>query len=328
MSAWQISDSPGPAYLDWVGQVPRAFADPNWAEVIRALGGGPLFAWHPGLGAGVLLAVFHRGPMRFGICGQPVAGATWDAMSNADMTALARALCTVASLDVLRLNRSTRTAAVDGASALRPEFLISDLDQWRTEASSKRRKDLTRARRMMGANVGVLSGFDPLAAYALYAATVSRHDGHLRYNPAYFSAVESLSRRSGVVRCLSMRSAGGDLLGFAVLAFDNGVAYYLHGGVGEEGRRLGGSDLLLEVMVEIAREAGCRRFSLMASPWEQPGLLSFKEKWSDSRGLSVTHDVPGKWLGSLACRWLRRGVGRDAKAARAFLKPQELPTSG
>ncbi|KFN51264.1 GNAT family N-acetyltransferase [Arenimonas composti] len=314
-SAWEISTKPGEAYLQWVSARHHAFAEPGWTRALAAIGAQPLFAWSATLESGVLVACMRRGPFRLGICGHPVAGPRWDAMSDTEAKTQAESLCAAAKLDLLRLNRSMLTSVDNRASGARMEFWIDDLAEWRDDASRRRRKDLAFARRATAGRAQLSEGLDPSAAFALYAATVDRHAGNRRYTPAYFVALQDLARESAALRCLSVTDAGGGLLGFAVLAFHGRVAYYLHGGASPEGRRAGVSDLLLEAMLVATRDSGCRRFSLMASPWDQPGLSAFKEKWSDRRGFAVTHDLAASVVGRLACGWLRHKGRGDRRLA-------------
>jgi GNAT superfamily N-acetyltransferase len=124
-----------------------------------------------------------------------------------------------------------------------------------------------------------------------------------------------LEKRDTGLRVFLARDVDGSLRGFAVLAIDRDVGYYLHGASDARGKREGVADLLLESLVTTARTQGARSLSLMASPWEQRGLIRFKQKWGDTTGLCVTNDVATGPIGMAARAvswWMGRGDRQSA----------------
>ena len=146
-------------------------------------------------------------------------------------------------------------------------------------------------------------------AHSLCAAAVARPGGSFRYSEGYFAALAA-KEGEGTIKTWSARAEDGAILGVAVLAVHEDCGYYLHGAANANGRRAGVADLLLEAVTAEASAVGCSRLTLMASPWNQPGLVAFKDKWSDSRGYYVTHDVAASTVGRAAravIRWRSRG---------------------
>lgn len=314
---WHVTETPGRKYLDWVRRTHRVFSEPAWESALTALGASPVYAWNDARGFGALIARFRFGPFRVGVCGQPVAGRDWDMLATLSAKEACRQLCSDAGLDVLRVNRSMQDDVDSEATAARPEAWIDDIQAYDIEASKRLRKDLAFARRAAEGANRVVAGFDAVAAYQLYASTVSRHGGVLRYSPAYFGALAELASKSSALQLFSVPGKDGRMLGFSVLAIHAGVAHYLHGATSGEGRREGVTDLLIDAMLSATADAEIPCFTLMASPWEQPGLMAFKEKWSNRKGFSVTHDVPGSAFGRIACSWLRWKSRSDIRAAQA-----------
>ncbi len=305
--------APSPEYLRWVEASGSLFANPAWNSVLGALGGAARFAWHPETAAGLQLACFRRGPFRVGVAGMPLAGEGWDEVDDVRFEALAQGLCLEAGLDLLRVNRSFRKRCPANATAARPEAWIDVLGAW--DRSVRLRKDLAFARRKTN-DIAILPALrDPGRCHELYVETVAAHGGRLRYNAAYFHALEHLGRSNPRVCGFSAVDAERGVIAFAVLGLDGRTAHYLHGAANEQARRLGITDLLIDAMVCRARDAGCLRLNFMATPWEQTGLARFKSKWSNSHGLSVTHDTAGSLAGQVAKRLLRWQSRDDRRRA-------------
>ncbi|WP_425481579.1 GNAT family N-acetyltransferase [Cognatilysobacter lacus] len=178
--------------------------------------------------------------------------------------------------------------AADATASL-PDAWIENIDAWHAAPGRKLRKDLAYARRGAAA-LSIEDGLPPTEAYRLYLLTVGRHGGRARYNAAYFHRLSALCHvdRRMVARCY--RDRAGDVVAFAIGVRNEDSAYYLHAAANVMARGTGISDLLLEHLAARAREWGCRRFDLMASPESQPGLIAFKRKWGNRFGFSVTRD--------------------------------------
>lgn len=278
----------------------------------------PMYAWNPEIGVGAMVPVFSRHGIRVGFFGFPVLGQPWDDLPIAEAKDAASQLVTALGLHVLRFTGSMMRAPDPSMTAARPEVWIEDLQSWSPGASKRLRKDLAFARRSSrGVRVGSTCE-DALACYRLYEATVKSHAGKTRYTPSYFSRLNALAETQEGLKVFTAVGDAGIMRGFAVLAMHGSIAYYLHGAADEVGRRCGVSDLLLEMLVLRAREMGASKLSLMSSPWEQVGLVKFKQKWGEERGLSVTYDSSDGFVGAcirLAIRWQARC---DRRAADFF----------
>lgn len=307
-TGWHISLDAHPDHMIWAEHGGRLFAMEAWAQVLRALGAEPVFAWHPLRGLGAVVPVFRRFGLRVGFLGFPVAGEDFDTVDGGDLMRCAAGIALAARLDYVRTTQSLRKRTDVQAIAGRPEVWIENLKNWRLADHKRLRKDLSFARRSAPTLELVQSGFDPNACFQLYASTVVRRGGQQRYGSEYFEALQSLATESSLLGFFASVEAG-VVRGFAVVAMHGGLAYYLHGAVDEAGRRQGVSDMLLEQLLNYAHTAGATRFTFMSSPWEQQGLLLFKRKWADTAGLSVTYDHAGSLLGCcavLASRWQHR----------------------
>ncbi len=264
---------------------------------------------------GALIACFRRGPVRIGVMGFPVAGLDWDLMPDTQLTAAAQDVCKLARLDLLRVNRSMMIDLDPGATLARPDAWVGDLTRWNPNNSRRLRKDLAFAHRANPSLQILPRCVDPDVCYRLYASTIRSRRGNLRYSASYFRSLVHVAEGTNLLRHFTAVDADGTIRGFAVLAMHAGCVYYLHGGSDEKGKREGVTDLLLAVMVR--ESAGCARFNLMASPWDQPGLSRFKHKWSDHRGLAVTSDFAGSLMGKAARQVLRWRSRHEREAARA-----------
>ncbi len=319
---WLVSDCPDPAYSQWVQQRRALFASQTWSQVLMALGAEAKFVWNPRVGQGIQLACFRRGLLRIGVLGFPIAGSDWDAQPDHVRVAAAHRIGECANLDMLRINRSMVAAPEPGMTTARIEVWIDRLAHWDVASSRRLRKDLAFARRANPHLEMVENALDPSACFSLYKATVGAHGGKLRYGVDYFGSLMRVAEQSNLLRIFGAFDRDRDLRGFAILAIDGDTGFYLHGGSDAKGKREGVSDLLLASLVGAARDAGCRRLSLMSSPWQQSGLLRYKSKWGDCTGLSVTEDIgygPLGRAGQKMTRWLAR---RERRSAFAWFSEQ------
>jgi len=321
-TGWQVASEPHADLTVWAERGGRVFATAAWGTVVRTLGAEAQFAWHAARGIGAVVPIFRRLGLRVGFLGFPVAGVDFDALDGHELARCAAGIAAAARLDVVRTTQSMRMQIEGTAISGRPEVWIEDLQHWQLDAHKRLRKDLAFAYRSAPALELVQRGFDAFACFELYLATVMRHRGQQRYAAAYFAALQALAQKSDLLGFFAALE-GMTLKGFAVVALHGGVAHYLHGAVDAAGRRQGVSDVLLERLVAFGRDAGATCFNLMASPWEQPGLQQFKQKWGDTAGLSVTFDHAGSLAGRgavLASRWQRR---HDWRQAASFVARRE-----
>lgn len=305
---WQISVDAPPAYRDWCSRERLLFAAPCWQTALAALGLDHRYAWNPALPLGVLLPLRRDAGLRNAVLGFPVVPQPLQALSAARIEHEARRIAAAAGISLLRVNYSTTQKPVAQATAWRPEVWRDDIAAWVPD--KRLRKDLALARRSeLGLVVAPAQAADVAALFELYLSTVLAHGARANYTPDYFRSLIAMAEREPLLRVHCARGADGQLHGFAVSAVDGATGFYLHGAAGPQGRRSGVSDLLLEQVLAHARELHCARFTLMSSPWDQPGLLRFKSKWGDTLGYTVTTDVPGSIAGRLArtyARWRSR----------------------
>lgn len=318
---WQASTAVHAGSSLWAER--NLFATPVWARVLTTLDATPVFAWHARRELGIVVPVFRRLGLRIGFIGFPIAGPDFDAMPWCDLRACATGVASAVRLDMVRITQSLRQHSDTRAVAARSETWIDDLQHWRLADHKRLRKDLAFACRSAPELEWEDRGFDAKACFDLYAMTVTRHGAQQKYTAAYFAALQVAARESPSLRFFTAVD-GKVVRGFAVVALHGGVAYYLHGAVDTVCRRQGIGDMLLEKLIGYAQRAGAVRFTLMASPWEQTGLLQFKRKWADTSGLSVTYDVgcslPGR-CAVLASRWQLRH-DRHQAAYHAQLETQ------
>ena len=324
---WCVSALPPDDYSQWAQDSGLLFAMPIWSKILLALGAEPLFAWNSTRRIGALIACFRYGGFRIGVLGFPVAGEPWDAMELADLTNCTTCIGKLADFDLLRVNRSM-TASYDSiVTSARPEARIKNLALWRSGGSRRLRKDLAFARRANPALEIVSGSVNPAACFGFYSATIKQRGGRLRYNEDYFESLAQATELTNRLAMFTALDAGQDIRGYAALAIHGSVGYYLHSGVDAKGKREGVTDLLLESIVITAREAGCVRLTLMASPWEQSGLVRFKQKWSEQQGLASTYDfafgVAGH-CGRLVSRW----IARDDRLASEAWSPRDMAVPG
>lgn len=319
MEHWKFSTRPDQEHASWARDGGYLLSSPEWMEVVAELGAEPVFAWCKTLRAGLAIPVFKRLGLRVGFLGFPVVSAPLEAIGY---DALIDACCSAVracDIDLIRMSHSMRLSLDMSASAARPEVWIDDLQTWSVGEDKRRRRDLAYARRAAKGAI-VIEAPDPVVCHAMYAATVRAHSGSLRYSREYFSRLVALSRSCDRVCVFGALDDTGSTRAFSVLLVDGEVGYYLHGAADPVGKKLGLSDLLLAELMPRARALGARRLSLMSSPWAQPGLLSFKRKWSDANGLTVTTDVAGSVKGRaarLGLHWLHRS---DRERATEFLR--------
>lgn len=282
---WQV----GPAPAKHPAPAPGLFGSPLWAQVIEGLGCDTVLAWNRELDSTVVVPVFRRGPLRIGFLGFPIVGGPFDALSTEQFDRHATELASTLKLDVVRSARCGLLKPQPGHCL--PEVWTDDLASWPGPLAKKLTRDLAFAERACTGITIQIGGGDPAAWHALYERTVRAHGGKSRYTSDYFHRLAAADDAGAMLRVVHAGDADGRTLGFAVLAMDQGSGYYLHGGVADSARRQGLSDLLLWQVMSLARDLGMRRFSLMASPAAQTGLVRFKRKWADQQGYSVTRDI-------------------------------------
>jgi len=289
--AWKFSPTPEDAYLEWVAKRRLTFSSPDWAGVLAKLGAEVFFAWNDNEKRGLLVPVFRQFGLKIGFLGFPVANGPTEFCSVSKIKIVADEASRTLRLNLVRATRVRSVVKDQLAVSGRPEAWLKNLQEW-APTSKRLRKDLGFARRATSKCRIEIGGAYAEACFTLYKETVASRGGKLRYTLPYFQALEDLSIKTNDVTVLVCIDDDNSLCGFATLVLDGGVGHYLHGAASLNGRQKGVSDLLIEQLVEISTNAGCSMFTMMSSPWEQEGLKKFKEKWSDSSGLTLTYDLP------------------------------------
>lgn len=286
--------SPGDEYRDWLSHAGALFADPLWVgPIAAALGARPLYGFHPGRGEGVAVQVFRYCGLAVGYAGLPISPA-W--LSDAEY----RKQIDVPGVHLTRFNLSclqpvNRVSHGEHAKEL-PETVIPSLGLWPKRNARKLKKDRAFAARSR-IKVANLDVSQAGTVESLYRNTVARHRGSLRYQEDYFRTVIALSTQTTKVLARGAFDQAGCLAGFAMFGLDGSTAHYLHGGVADNARSHGVSDLLLGDAIDRVIELGAESATLLPSPERQSGLIAFKHKWGEMDGHWVTLDRSNGMLG-------------------------------
>jgi hypothetical protein len=312
---WCVGTVPDAEHVAWARNAGLLFASPEWEPPLRALGAQVQYAWHVEREIGLLVPVFRKAGMKIGFAGLPVVGLASGSLSPQDREALAKAV----RVDLLRTAEGERIGIDSRAVAARPDAWIDDLALWLEDPPKRVRRDLAFARRAASHLRVTTEGIDPDCCHSLYRDTVVRHGGAVRYNVNYFRELHDLACRDDRIRFFAAIDQQHVLQAFATVAVDGAAGYYLHAASSATVRKSGIGDLMLEALFGHASGAGCNRFALMASPWQQVGLLAFKRKWSTRQGVTVTWDDGVGPLGAIlkrATSWRARG---DRRAAQIWI---------
>lgn len=274
---------------------PYLFHSHQWLDVIhRGFGAKSYFTDSDNSAShdGQPISVFPAGPLRIGYLGFPQTG--HDDISVVETKV--KQLITngfPAKMHALRFStgqplQSLARSAI--SSVAQPETSIPDLQKWRAENFSKLRRITNRAKKstLVVTDAATLANADEM--FELYANTVQRHSGTVRYTRPYFRALVELSLRHPGVRCL-LAMQGNFVAGFHIIANHNGVAYYLHGGMDHEFKQFYPSDLLFLTGIEWARSIGITQYNMLTSPTDQPALVRYKEKWGGRTSPLITHTL-------------------------------------
>ena len=255
--SWLVSDEPQAELSQWSSEGMHLFAQPAWAHVLASLGCRARYVWHAERAWGAMVPVFARMGVRVGFLGFPICDPHCPVESTATLQPLARA-CDVHVLRVVSPMRLARIGALPATAEL-PDAWISDLARWPGELEKRTRRHLAQAAKRCQ-DMLLVSGVEYAgAAHALYAATLARHRGTLRYHEAYFRALFSLAGAHPAVSALCALR-GDSLCAFVVAARDGDTVYYLHGALAPEARETYVFDLLMRRQIEWAQQSGATRF--------------------------------------------------------------------
>lgn len=292
------------------------FGSERWGHVLAGLGCQVLYAYSREAQVARAVPVFRRWGLKAAFLGFPVAGEAFDACSEGQFAAHLAGLARAVGADVVRGTRSCQVR--QGAGVYLPEVWTDDLAAWPGALARRIDRDVAFARRACEGRYEIVqTDPEPARWHAMYAATVSAHRGVSRYTGDYFRRLAEVAGPTGPLRVFQARTGDGVIHGFAVLALDGGSGYYLHGAVDHSARSFGLSDLLLRSIIDTCRAERCFRFTLMASPPAQSGLVRFKKKWAECTGWSITTDVAGSLAGRLALAAQRLVPGPAARIVGA-----------
>lgn len=215
----------------------------------------------------ILIATFRVGPFSIAYPDFPVGAADY----GREESELIFAACKNARVDMVRLH------VHDIPPHLKPSSIhplgtvqIDDLQTWEEQASKKARRTKNRiARSPIAVECSRLSDADRL--YELYARTIKRNAGTIRYSRSYFAALAETG-------CLVAKSDD-TIVGFVCYGILEKRACYLHGGHSPEVRSLYPSDILFRQMILDAKANGASIFDFLPSPGRQEGLQRYKAAW-------------------------------------------------
>ena len=282
------------------------FSSGAWLELLeRSFNCQILYASNDNQGFAV--PVFRGGPFRIGYLGFPVGGGVGKVAATGSIVDALRATDLSGKPICVRIPVSAfeSDAQLGLSCQSNPETVIENLQDWSLESVSKNlRRDVRKAER---SKLTIYEETDPAVGcklFDIYAQTVKQHGGSIRYQAKYFQELIKLSNVNSQLKVL-IATQNKEIAGFSVVARHAHVACYLHGGATLKYRKSSPSDLLLNHAIHLAQREGSLRFSLMASPPDQPSLVRYKEKWGGVTRDLKTYTVilsPGYYLFQIAER--------------------------
>ena len=254
------------------------------------------YIWDDTTACGGAVTSFPAGPFRLGFLGFPIGGLVGGDAPDAALIDRWQAQRSELLPVAVRIPVSgfVRAEPLAYPYESTPETAIVDLPSWTlAETSGNHRRDVNKALRSELEVVDARHEDQGDELFGIYADTLKRHSGGLRYNAAYFRGLVSLARANSQVRVM-LAQRQGDTAGFVVVARHGSTAFYLHGGIVLQYRREQPSALLLHEAIQWARDIGCESFNLMSSPAGQQSLVWYKEKWGAETREHRTYSMPLK----------------------------------
>lgn len=292
MTGFAFSTSPPAGWDELCRSSGALFGGRGWQSLLEAsFGCHTLYASDGATGFAV--TVFRAGPFRIGYVGFPAGGVVGELRDSKCVVDALQSAASEAGIACARIP----VVATDGSSlpglpyVETPETVIDNLPEWQLQNGAS---SLPRAvRKVRRSDLQIERLTDPADGqhlYDLYAGTVERHGGSMRYNRRYFSTLVELSSHDQRLQVLAA-TRDGCIGGYIVVARHGDTACYLHGGTHVEFRKDSPSDLLFDRAIHEARDAGCARFNMMSSPPDQPSLVRYKEKWGGTTRVLRTYTV-------------------------------------
>ncbi len=287
------------------------FQTPAWFDVLnRGFGAGS--QW---VAESVAATFFRFGPLCLAYANFPIGIRSPDALT-AIMQSATRIALKDAGADILRFSTlETLEIKAEKHGVRLPETWIGDLANWTENGlDGDVRYEIRRSRRE-GITIRPATMTDARFMFELYRATVKRHAGRQRYTLRYFETLCRAFESSPNLRGLIAETAQQLPCGFVVTAGSDMDTHYLHAGFDPLYSHARPGYALLCAAITHARDAGCSRFNLMASPADQLMLVRFKEKWGGRTQYLVNVDIDITNIGRIAHLAL--------KARKQLFFPQE-----
>ncbi|MBT8103919.1 MAG: GNAT family N-acetyltransferase [Woeseia sp.] len=293
MSGFNFTSSPPDSWDELCSANGALFGTRRWQSLLRA-GFGCDSAYASNGETGIVVSVFRGGPFRIGYVGFPAGGVIGQQLDSRSIVAALQSAASDTRIVCARI--PVRDAGAELATTVScvetPETVIDNLPDWHLgQGAGSLGRAVRKARRSDLQIRHVTVPADGQQLFDLYAGTVRRHQGSMRYTRVYFEKLIDLSANDPQLQVLAaVRDEA--IGGFIVVARHGDVAYYLHGGTHDEFRKDSPSDLLFDRAIHEARDAGCVSFNMMASPPDQPSLVRYKEKWGGTTRTLKTCTAP------------------------------------
>ena len=293
MNSIKIADSK-PAFWDAECNAQGAFfCSHDWVQLLeRAFACKTLYVCNQDRSLLETIYVFKAGPFKVAYISFPAGPTSPNAAALENLLTSFESLGGFDSCQILRVSVSKflYDIKVHGSSVDCPETVITDLTAWDPASSAKMRRARNRAKKH---NVSIENLSDPSAAelmHALYAETIRRHKGAMRYSLDYFRRLAALCPASPDLNCM-VANTGNTSIGFIACAYHRNSAYYLHGGTDAAYLSMSPADPLFLAAIEQAKNRGMERFNMQCSPSNQTSLVRFKEKWGGVTKNLATHTL-------------------------------------
>jgi len=272
----------------------RLFPSTAWQRLLEdSFDCMTVYAWDAERQGGAAISIFRAGPFRVAYLGFPVGAflggvadyaglvSNWQMPSGTPLPVCIRIPVSSLAPDPKLTFPATRT----------PETAIADLRSWNLQSASKNvGRDVRKAERAGLECTRALSDEDAAAVYRLYASTITRNRGSMRYTPAYFEQLVRLSARHEKLRVLVARRDG-QPVAFNASALDGLHGSYLHGGMDRAARDQRPGAFLMNEAIRWVRDSGGESFNFLSSPADQPSLVQYKEKWGGTTRDHFTYTV-------------------------------------
>jgi len=168
---------------------------------------------------------------------------------------------------------------------------IKDLNLWKIIQPEKAKRTRNKSQKT---KVCIRKGtiHDGATIYNMYLSTIKRHNGNIRYNQEYFTA---LSPEAAWVATIDDIPCA-----FICIGFQGQRGVYLHGGHETWSRKYYSSDLLYLFMLDMACARNMTSFDFLPSPKLQHSLWKYKESWGgENTNFEVTDMILNPLKGQL-----------------------------